>query len=293
MLGEWWMRASVSSGLSRWHLPSQMFHCILPTTPPEGSAVNPGIRPPSPPYWKGLMMNNKATGLRIYHLFHELSALQPTELSFARIGAECWSRRQWKLQDRVVNSGQISVIPSDWLSRPPGAVEEEAGVGSQSRQTDSRSQTPLESDRDTDATLLFWEVDSSEERWKWWWRRRKWNKQDWVITAKKIKNKKHSWLFFSRNSGTRSTSPWHFKLHKSIYFYLLNECVWCERCEIAESYHAAVPLSSVQRFSGFSSVFWFTAQAPLFCAWKWHTENIILPVFHSFWLQTWVWSGVF
>ncbi|TKS86114.1 hypothetical protein D9C73_020231 [Collichthys lucidus] len=51
------------------------------------------------------------------------------------------------------------------------------GGGRFSEQTDSRSQSPLESDRDTDATLLFWEVDSSEERWKWLWRRRKWNKQ--------------------------------------------------------------------------------------------------------------------
>lgn len=60
-----------------------------------------------------------------------------------------------------MNSGQISVIPSDQLSRPPGGSQGRGGC--RSRQTDSRSQPPLELGRDTDAPLLFWEVDSCKE----------------------------------------------------------------------------------------------------------------------------------
>lgn len=51
-----------------------------------------------------------------------------------------------------MNLGQIPVMPSDlrgWR------------VFCRSRQTDSRSPTPLESGREADAALLFWEVDSS------------------------------------------------------------------------------------------------------------------------------------
>lgn len=67
-MGKWGQLSGVSSGLSHWHHPSQMFHCLSPATPPQGSAVNSGI-PLSLPLtvWKDLMMNNKDTRLHIYH----------------------------------------------------------------------------------------------------------------------------------------------------------------------------------------------------------------------------------
>lgn len=61
-----------------------------------------------------------------------------------------------------MNSGHISVIPSDQLSREHGEGGLKRG-GFRNRQTDSCSRPPLVSSRDTDAALLFWEVDSSEE----------------------------------------------------------------------------------------------------------------------------------
>ena len=123
--------------------------------------------------WKDLMRNNKATGLHIYHRLQLLSTSQHRIKS--------WRHQGWKLKQTAVKAAgfrswtrvrSLSFLQTSW-----------AGGWGGDRQTDSRSQTPLESGRDADAALLFWEKLCTQRR-KWRRRRRrKWNKQDCVITA--------------------------------------------------------------------------------------------------------------
>lgn len=137
---------------------------------------------PSERIWWWILVNNKATGLPIYHFLHESSALQP------RFKLRCV--QGWKPEQKGVKAaGSGRELGSDprhsfrpTLSRPLGLRgfwEQTEGL--------SLSAPPLHLGWDADAPLLFWEVDSSKEfihkGQKLWWRRRKWNKQGGAITA--------------------------------------------------------------------------------------------------------------
>lgn len=112
--------------------------------------------------WKDLMMNNKATGLHIYYFLHKLSALLPriqfgwdlkqTAVKAAGSGGELGSDHRHAFR----SPGQ-----TDWLS-----LSDPSGV----RQG-----------RRCCAAILG--SGFQQERRKWWWRR-KWNKQECVMTAK-------------------------------------------------------------------------------------------------------------
>lgn len=109
--------------------------------------------PPRPrSFWKDLMMNNKATGLHIYHPLQLLQTSQP------RI--KLWRHRGWKLKQTAVKAAGFR----SWTRvRSLSFLQtSRAGGWGGDRQTDSRSQTPPESGRDADAALLFWEADSTE-----------------------------------------------------------------------------------------------------------------------------------
>lgn len=151
----------VSLGLSRWHLPSQMFHCVSPTPPPEGRAVNSGIPRAAPPsIWKDLMMNNKATGLHIYHFLHELSALLP-RIQFG-----------WDLKQTAVKAAG-----SGHAFRPPGLE----GFSEQTDWLSLSDPSGVRQGRRCCAAILG--SGFQQERRKWWWWR-KWNKEESVMTAK-------------------------------------------------------------------------------------------------------------
>lgn len=190
----------------------------------------------------------KPRGCHIDHFLHKLSALRPrikfwgrSELKAKAEGSESCRIRSWT---RVRS---LSFLQID-SSRPPG-------LGVRSRQTDSRSQPPLESGRDADAPLLFWEVDSSEE-----------------------------FIHKGRNGGGGGSGTgrpaWLHDCWQHFKAALINSFV-SSMDQVIMCNVKGVALSSVERFS----VFQLPQQAPLFCvqAWKRHTQNKMLPVLDSFW----------
>lgn len=142
--GCWWwcVEASVSSC---WHLPSQMFHCVLPTTPPEGSAVN-SVNPrrapaPSERTWWWITKPQGCTSIIHYNCYKHRSP----ESSCGGIRAESWSRRQWKLQD----SGHELGSDLCHSFRPP----EPEGEGATDRRT--LALRPLRSRAETQMLLCY------------------------------------------------------------------------------------------------------------------------------------------